>query len=101
MGLREPSKWPKKRYVAPAIDFPPAPERSCADGYWGEEGSGSPSLDKPIKSEDGDCGGASSTEDCCGMFGDRKERREACREDFRCTSDPCKVIYEDNSWLGS
>lgn len=64
----------------------------CAEGYWGEEDSGSPSLDKPIKSEDGECGGESSTEKCCGRFGPvRKERRAACLEDFKCTSDPCKV----------
>lgn len=80
-------------------DTPPLPAHApcapldcrCSEGYWGEEGSGSPSLDKPIKSEDGECGGQSSTEGCCGVFGSRKERREACREDFRCTSDPCKV----------
>lgn len=63
----------------------------CAAGYWGEEESGSPSLDKPIKSEDGACGGENSTESCCGTFGYMKERRAACVEDFKCTNDPCKV----------
>lgn len=63
----------------------------CTDGYWGEEDSGSPSLDKPIKSEDGECGGENSTEACCGRFGHREERRAACLEDFKCTNDPCKV----------
>lgn len=63
----------------------------CAAGYWGEEDSGSPSLDKPIKSEDGACGGENSTESCCGTFGYMKERRAACVEDFKCTNDPCKV----------
>ncbi|CAM9488295.1 unnamed protein product, partial [Scytosiphon promiscuus] len=71
----------------------------CTDGHWGEEDSGSPSLDKPIKSEDGECGGESSTEACCGRFGHRAERRAACLEDFKCTDDPCKGnTCDENSW---
>ncbi|CAN0353634.1 unnamed protein product, partial [Laminaria digitata] len=62
----------------------------CAEEHWGEEGSGSPSLDKPVRSEEGECGGENSTEKCCGRFGPLKERRAACLEDFKCTSDPCK-----------
>ncbi|CAM9839205.1 unnamed protein product, partial [Ectocarpus sp. 4 AP-2014] len=72
-------------------------ECGCAAGYWGEEESGSPSLDKPIKSEDGACGGENSTESCCGTFGYMKERRAACVEDFKCTDDPCKGNTCDDS----
>ncbi|CAM9826795.1 unnamed protein product, partial [Ectocarpus fasciculatus] len=77
-------------------------ECGCAAGYWGEEESGSPSLDKPIKSEDGVCGGEKSTESCCGTFGYMKERRAACVEDFKCTNDPCKGnTCDDNTSLCS
>ena len=68
-------------------------KKRCTGGFWGEKGSGSPSLDdKPIKMEDGTCGGEQSTDSCCGRYLPYNvERMAKCREDFKCTSDPCKV----------
>ncbi|CAN0206003.1 unnamed protein product [Ascophyllum nodosum] len=76
-------------------------ECECTGGFWGEKGSGSPSLDdKPIKMEDGTCGGEQSTDSCCGRYLPYNvERMAKCREDFKCTSDPCKGhTCDEHSW---